>query len=173
MKTPNKLLPAKVIYQTGVTMVELLIYMGLFMGFITILSGLFLSTLEAHTDSTANAHIDQDSWYILSRLQYDFSLATAVVTPASNGDTTSTLVLNQAGTQVTYSLVGDKLSLTKNSVTEPLVNQEVNVSNLTFQRLGNLNGLSSVKIQMDVTDDFRTQPQHLNFTLGIRWKKTI
>ena len=152
----------------GLTIVELLLYMGLFMGFIAILSALFVSTLDVQSDSTATSHTDQDSWYVLNRLQYDLYRADSVITPANNGDTSTSLVLDVGGSQVTYSLVNNQLSITENSVTEPIVSNQVTTSNLSFQRLGNDGGAATITVQMELQNSVSDQVKAIDVTVGLR-----
>lgn len=154
--------------QKGFTLVELLLYMGLFMGFIAILSALFVSTLDVQSESTATSHTDQDSWYVSNRLQYDLYRADAIVLPANNGDSSSSLVLDIGGSEVTYSLVGDQLAITENSQTTPIVSNNVSVSGLNFIRLGNDGGAISITTEMQMQNSVSNQAKDFDVTVGLR-----
>lgn len=151
----------------GFSIVELLLYMGLFMGFLTILGAFFVTTLETQSDAVATSKVDQDSWYVLTRLQRDLYQASNIITPAANGESASELVLDIEGTQVTYSLVDDKLVISQDSETLPLVSNGVVVNNLSFTKLGN-EDTSSVDVQMDLSDTTGEQTKNIDFTVGLR-----
>ncbi len=152
---------------SGFSIVELLLYMGLFVGFLTILSAFFVATLEAQVDAVSTSHEDQDSWYILSRLQNDVYQATDVVTPAANGDESTELVLDMDGTEVTYSLVNNKLVITQDLETAQLLSENIMASNLSFERLGN-DYTGSIIIHLDLLDNSGNQLRDLDFTVGLR-----
>jgi len=154
--------------QAGFTIVELLLYMGLFMGFMTILSALFVSTLESQTDTTSISHTDQDAWYLMNRLEYDLYRADSVISPANNGDTSDILVIDIDGTQITYSLVGDVFTINESSQSANLVSGEVKASNLSFKRLGNEDGLSSITVGVQLQNSIISQVKDVDLTIGIR-----
>lgn len=155
-------------YSMGFTIVELLLYMGLFMGFLTILSGLFVSTLDSQTDSTTISHTDQDAWYLMNRFEYDLYRADSVITPANNGDVSDSLVIDVDGSLITYSLVGDSLFITQNSQTDKIVSGEVTVSNLSFKRLGNESGLATITVEAQLQNSIVGQIKDFDITIGIR-----
>lgn len=158
----------RLLKQSGFSIVELLIYMGLFSGFLVILSALFISTLEAQSDASATSHTDQDSWYVYSRLQHDLYQASSITTPANNGDETNSLVLEVDGSTITYSLVNNQLAITKDAQTDPIVSGEVSVSNLNFKRLGNESGTSSILVNMQLQNSVSVQVKDVNITVGLR-----
>lgn len=59
------------ILQKGFTLVELLIYMGIFSILLFVLLQLFSAILSTHAESQATSGLSQDSNYIFSRLSYD------------------------------------------------------------------------------------------------------
>lgn len=154
--------------QAGFSLIELLIYMGLFSGFLLVLGALFVSTLEAQQDASTSSHSDQDSWYVLSRLQHDLYQATSVVVPSNLGEQNSSLILDLDGSQVTYSLIENKLAITKNSESTSLVSEHVSVSNLSFTRLGNEGGTSSIIVEMQLQNSTDDQKKDINIVVGIR-----
>jgi hypothetical protein len=122
-------------WNSGVTLVELLIYMGLLAGFVVIISGVFVAMLDSKTQIIDSSTLNQDNTYILQRLQYDISRASAITTPATNGTTTSNLVLTVPEGTLTYSVTNEQLNLTKTTA-------------LSFKRLGNTDGMSTITISL-------------------------
>lgn len=152
----------------GFTIVELLLYMALFTGFMTILSGLFISTLETQLDASANSKTSQDSWYLFSRLGYDMYRATSITNPATNGETTTTLTFENDTATVTYSLVGGKIVITEDGVTTPIISENVTATNLNFNRLGAQDGKSTISVHFELQGGADQPVQTVEFTLGQR-----
>lgn len=150
------------------TLVELLIYMALFIGFLMILSALFISILDTQLNSSTSSQIDQDSWYLINRLQYDVYRADNIELPAANGEESDVLVLDVDGSSITYLINNDKLSIIENSQIRPLVNPETSVLNLNFKKLGNDDGTSTITIYLQLKNLANSKTNNLNFTVGLR-----
>jgi type II secretory pathway pseudopilin PulG len=159
--------------QRGFTLVELIIYMGLFMGFMFILSGLFVSTLDVQRESIQTATIEQDGHYVFARLQYDVGRATDLVFPANNGDTENSLLLDTPDGQVNYFLEGGQLKVTPGALeTQTISSQDVRVTHLEFQRLGNEDGFPTVRMTIRLESDYfgtsNIESRVLTYTFGLR-----
>jgi type II secretory pathway component PulJ len=160
------------IKKTGFTLVETLLYFGLFSILLFVLARLFVSILQVKAESESVSSVQQDSRYILARLEYDFAQASSVTTPATLGTSGSTLVLQINGVANTYSLVNSKLQVVNNQGTFIMNSSESQASNLTFKRLGHAGGKPTIKIQVSVesktvTDKGR-ETRIISTTLGIR-----
>jgi hypothetical protein len=157
----------------GITLVELLIYMGLFTGFLVILSGVFVSTLEVQSESSQTARIEQDSQYLFARLQYDVSRADDLISPAVNGETTNSLVIAVTEGELTYFIENGQLKLSLSGGTsEVITSTGITVSLLEFQRLANEDGIPSVRTQIQLNStalgSFSPETRDLTYTLGLR-----
>ena len=150
------------------TLIEVLIYMALFVGFLMILSALFISILDTQLTSSTTAQIDQDSWYVLRRMHYDFYRADSIELPVNNGEESNVLTLNIAGNQITYLLNNNKLSINENGITYSLLNQDTNASNLSFKKLGNEDGSATITVYVQLKNLASAKTKTLNFTLGLR-----
>lgn len=137
--------------KSGTTLIELIIYMGIFGIILIVLSNFFISTIEIKRESEAISYTAQDVRFLLQRLTYDIKNATSISTPASLGSQGSTLVTDVNGVTHTYTLTGSNLTL--NGI--QLNGYNTNISNLTFQRLGNNGGKHSIKISLTVTGKVR------------------
>jgi hypothetical protein len=146
--------------------------MGIFMGFLTLLSGLFVSTLDVQKNATETARIEQDSQYLFSRFQYDITRASQVVTPATNGSTTQTLELVTPSGNLTYSVQNNRLSLTTAAGTESLTSPEISVTSISFTKLGDDNGASTLRLQINLQSSYpgesAPESRELTYTFGIR-----
>lgn len=137
--------------KAGTTLIELIIYMGIFGIILIVLSNFFVSTIEIKRESEAISYTAQDVRFLLQRLTYDIKNATSISTPATLGAQGSTLVTVANGVTNIYTLTGTNLTL--NGV--QLNGYNTNISNLSFQRLGNNGGKHSIKIALTVTGKVR------------------
>jgi type II secretory pathway pseudopilin PulG len=131
----------------GFTIVELLIYSGLLAILITILTRLFTATVDVQLSSEAASAVEEDSRYIYSRLAYDITRADSIVTLASPGESSNSLTITIGSVANTYSMIGNNLMLG----TDQLNSSGTILSNLSFYRLGNVNGKDSIQIKFTIT----------------------
>lgn len=122
--------------QTGVTLIEMLIVMGLLATFLLLLATIFTETLDTETQTRSYSAVVSEGRFIVARLDYDIARASAVTTPAAPGDTSNSLVLTIGGSAYTYGLNDSHLELTDTSGTADLSSSDVQVSNLSFQTVG-------------------------------------
>lgn len=135
--------------QKGFTIVELLVYMGLFSIMIGLLLQIFLTTLESQRESNANSEADENGRFILSRFIYDISRATSVASPSA-GTTGSVLVLN-IGDNNTYRLdTNNNLQLVNTNGTDVLNGYDTSISNLSFQYIGTSTTSGTIKLTYTV-----------------------
>ena len=125
--------------QKGITVVELLLYMGILTILLTILTSVFTSALDVQSESNAVSSVEQDGNYILARLAYDIHRAQSINIPATNGTTSNSFQIVVDGINYTYSIdVNNNLILVNNLGTNNLNNYATSISNLSVQRLGNV-----------------------------------
>jgi competence protein ComGF len=152
----------------GFTLVEILIYMTLFVGFLMLLSALFISILDTQLNSSTSSQIDQDSWYLINRLQYDVYRANSIELPVNNGEESDTLILDISGSSITYSASNDKLTITENGQSYSLINPDSRILNLSFKKLGNVDGSSTISVYLELKNFASAKTKILNFTVGLR-----
>src|SRR3990167_7290655 len=70
---------------SGFTIVELVIYMGLFSILLVVMTQLFISTLKVQLSSESTSNVEQDSRFILARMMFDTQNASDIVIPATLG----------------------------------------------------------------------------------------
>lgn len=139
--------------QSGVTVVELLLYMIILSVLLTILTSIFVSALDVQSESNATSSVQQDGNYILARLSYDIHRAQSINTPASNGVTSNNFQIVVGGINYTYSTdANNNLILTNNLGANNLNNYDSSVSAFSVQRLGNTGGVeNTLKINFTLT----------------------
>ena len=157
---------------SGFTLIELLIYMGILSVFLIILTDVFVSILGVKLESSSYSSVEQDGRYIINRLSYDIRRATSITTPSSPGQNSSSLILVIGGINYTYSLNSNNLVLTSNSLSNNLNSNLTRISNLQFQRIGNVGGKNIIQVNFTVTST--VQPKSgpaqkvYEFSSGIR-----
>ncbi len=137
----------------GTTLIELLIYIGLLAIFISVLTGLFGTSMDIFLSSQSNTGMAVDSTYILSRLTYDIQRAETISTPSDHGDSSSSLTLVIDGVSHSYSINGSgDLVYTNNLGSFNLNSHTARVSSMVFSKIGNAGGVeSTIKVDMLLT----------------------
>lgn len=136
---------------SGFTLVELLIFMGLFSVILVVLSSLFAAIIQQQLENQGMSAVETDTTYLTSRLAYDFDRATTIIEPVGNGDSSQILTLEIGGQEYEYSLTGETLELTTPSETVALTSPRTRVSNVQFQKIGNESGVPTVRVQMTLS----------------------
>jgi hypothetical protein len=142
----------KIFFQKGTTMVELILYMSILTGLLTMLTSIFVSAIDVQSESIATSSVEQDGNYILARLGYDIHRAQNIYYPEDNGDTENHFTIVIGVEHYTYSIdVNNNLILTNDSGVKKLNNYGSNVSDLSVRRLGNGVKEDTLKISFTVT----------------------
>src|SRR3989344_9129108 len=163
----------------GFTLVELLLYIGVFSILVVALFQLFTSIIDTQIESQSTSSVFLDGQYILNRFKYDMERAKSIIIPSSPGEQGSTAKLSIENTTYTYFLVSGNLTLTNDvaSTTDQLNSADTIVSNLNFTRLSDTQGKNTdtLTISFRLTSNIikRGGPKAENFktTIGIRPKQ--
>lgn len=139
-------------YKQGFTLIELLLFMGLFTIILGVLTNLFSVIIDTQAEVESTSAVENDSKFITTRLMYDIQRAQSISVPASLGAQTSTLSLVIDGNVFLYSVVDGNLMLTANSQSDMLNTHLTQVTNLSFQRFGNVGGKNAVQLKMTLED---------------------
>ncbi len=143
--------------KNGFTLIELILFMGIFSILLYMITNIFVTTLDAKRESESYSGITQDGTYILNRLQYDIARAETITTPLTLGEQTSTLQMTIDGVTNTYALDNDNLILVVGEESLALNGYDTTVTNLTFRRLGNANGKNSIQVSYQLTSKTNTR----------------
>ena len=124
--------------ESGFSLVELLLYMGLLSFLLIVLTRIFTSALDVELESEAGSAIQQDGNYILAKLTYDIHRANSISIPSANGGTGSSFRIVIGGENYTYAVdASNNLILTNNSGVNTLNSFDSSVPSFSVQRLGN------------------------------------
>lgn len=145
--------------QNGFTIIEFLIYIGIFSILITLLTNVFFSILDSQEESEATSAVDENGRYILGRFIYDISRAQSILTPTTIGTQNNSLQLQINNINYRYSLdTGGNLQITDTTDAigpDNLNGYDATISALSFQRIGKSNGDNTVLVSFTVNS--RTQ----------------
>ncbi len=135
----------------GFTMVELLLYMGIFSILLIVLMQIFTSILSTHAESRTTSSVDQDGSYILARLAYDVGRSQNIAEPAL-GTSGTTLHIVGAGIDEIYEKIGEDLFLKNNTTgTKDKLNSTYTGADVNFTTIGNNNPGSKVTVKIVLT----------------------
>lgn len=158
--------------KNGFTLIELVLFMGLFSILLVILTTVFTALVQKQLEIQSISSVESDRDYILSRLKYDISRASAIQIPETPGETTQQLVLVIDGQTTIYELQNSALELTINNDTQRMNNVNTNISNLIFTRVGNASGTAQVKvtltIESNILEAYGQRSASINTFLGLR-----
>src|SRR5579864_470557 len=129
------LLYRKYNYQSGLTLIELVVYLGMLVLLISVLSSIFSAIVDVQLNSNSTSGVNQDGAYILAKLNHDIASTSAILVPANPGNQTSTMQVTINSINYTYSLnSSNNLQIVNNSTNETNVLNSYNtsVSGLTF-----------------------------------------
>ena len=138
----------------GVTLIEIMLYMGILSIFLVVLTDIFVAILNVRSESEAASAVEEDGRFILSRLSYDISRADGVTNPSSIGQTASPLRIFIGGETYTYSILGSYFTLTNDQGVNFLNSSETTISNILFTRIGNASvpgTKDNIKLQFTLT----------------------
>ncbi len=131
----------------GVTIVELLIYLGLSTIMLVVLAELFGAILDESTKTQNYSAVQTDGRYILGRLKTQLNNADSVSVPANLGDTSSSLELVIGGQTHRYYVSNEKLYLNNGSGDYLVSHLDSRITNATFTKTGNSSGKPVILIE--------------------------
>ena len=142
---------SRIFNSRGFTLVELLIYMALLAIFLLTLTDILVSILDVRSESEATSNVEQDGRFIVSRLSYDIGRASVVISPPM-GTIGDTLRITLDGAGNAYSVINGKLQVVNYMTLETnnLNGSETSISSISFQRIGNVGGKDTIKIQFTI-----------------------
>lgn len=153
----------------GSTLIELLLYMVIFVSLLGMLLGVFSSIINVQLESEATSSVTTDGKFILARIGYDIGQAQTISSPAAPGAGGDSFQLEINGVTYAYAQSNGTLTLTAGSTTDMLTGIDTSISNLTFLRLGNGGGKHSIRISFTLTSKTvkRTGPEVRSFQTTI------
>ncbi len=161
--------------EKGTTLIELIIFMGIFsilmIGLFQLMTAVFDSQLEAQSTSS----VSQDARYILNKLTSQIKNSDSVVSPIA-GSQSATLTTSDGSTTYTYSLSNGNLTLSNSSLgtTDQLNSVNTSISNLSFSTLADTRNKNANTVTIQFTLNSKVlrrggmQSENYKATVGIR-----
>lgn len=119
----------------GFTLIELIIYVALISIFITGAVTFALNVIAGRQKSTNQTIITSEAQTLLSRINYEISIAQKL-----NSLSSTQIILEDAGGNLTIiELSGSTINFTQNTTTLPLSSNQIEVTNLSFTNLSSAN----------------------------------
>lgn len=164
------------LWQAGFTMIEFVVYIGIFIVLVGILTGVFTSILDNQLTTESTSSIDENQHYMLSRLTYDINRSQSIITPASPGLQTSNLQLQINNINYSYSLDSNGnfqlKDITDNLGPYNLNDYDASISAVQFTRIGNVGGKNTIQVAFTITSKTlqrgKTQSKSFATTIGTR-----
>jgi prepilin-type N-terminal cleavage/methylation domain-containing protein len=137
--------------QSGVTLIEMLVVMGLLSTMLVLIATIFTSAADVQQESQSYSSTLSSGRFMMARLNYDIARASAVTAPSSLGATSPSLDLTVNGASYAYNTSGSNMTLTDTTGTDSLNSADVTVSNVNFQELGNTGGEPTIVYSFTLT----------------------
>lgn len=134
----------------GYTLVELVLFMGLFSVLLVMIANIFTVLVDKQLEIQSLTYVEADSSYLIDRLRYDIHRADSVSFPASIGDSENSLSLDIGGETFTYGTSGNLFQLTNTQGVFALNSLRTRVTNVSFERSGNIGGEEAITIDFTV-----------------------
>lgn len=138
---------------SGTTIVELTLYMGLLSIFIIILFNLFTAILSTQTRSVAVSLVQTNGNFLLTKLTSDINRADSIVLPLAIGASASSMVLKVGTTNATYSISNGRLVIADGSGSNNLNDSDTTISDFVVIKLGNAGGKPGLQISFTITSN--------------------
>jgi prepilin-type N-terminal cleavage/methylation domain-containing protein len=161
----------KINLRKGFTLVELIIYMGIFSVLIFIFTDIFVSSIQTKTSGEATAYVNQDANFILRKFEHDLNNANVISqpVPSVSSDSLDFIIYGQP---VTYRLNNGILERVNGAEINSLNSFGTTVTGLTFTNLGNMEGKGVIRIDITLESKARVnnRPEVINLqtTVGLR-----
>lgn len=153
------------------SLIELIIFMGIFSILIFIFTDIFVSALKTKTLEEATASVNQDANFILTKLQYDVNNASSITQPEL-GATSGSLYMTIDGVGVLYRINAGSLERVVGTEAISLNGYNSTITSLSFRNIGISEGKSSVKIFLTIESkgkvNNRSEFINLETTAGLR-----
>jgi|SRR6185369_3263203 len=158
---------------SGFTLIELVLSMGILMILIGILTTVFGQILDVQINSKSVSTVDQNGRYILARLMHDMQSASSIASPSAVGQSSNTLKILVNSIDYTYSVSSSgNFVLVNNNGTDALNTNAASISGVTFTRLGNGSTSDTVRVGFTVTSRAQraqgSETKNFQTTLGLQ-----
>jgi type II secretory pathway pseudopilin PulG len=133
--------------QKAFTLVEIILFMGLFSILLFVMLDLFTVSLQIKTKAESVSSIHQDGRYILEKVMNDLNNSQFIISPAL-GNSSNTLQFVLYGSPRTYRLNNNNFEYIDDTGTHVLNSYDTQITQLSFSRYGNTNGRNTLSVNI-------------------------
>ena len=156
----------RALHTRGFSLVELIIYIGVFAVIFTVVGNSFYTFIRAEARAESSAFVDEALRFAGETITRDIERASLVITPTKTA-TSSALVLIRDGEQVVYTFVDGVLTRQIGTSTpESLTAQTVRFTTTSFSRVENYQAVpnaSSTSIYWELSAKHRNEAPEFSF----------
>ncbi len=135
----------------GFTLIETIIYMGIFSTLLIVLSTLFSTIVDQQFNNKTASFLDSDYSFITSRLMYEAQNSSGILTPNEIGDESQLVTFETPFGEKIIRTRNNNLELVSLGTVEILNSQNTTIQDVRFKRLGNLNGRQAVEFKAEIS----------------------
>ena len=121
----------------GFSLVEILLYIAILSIFLIVALDIFIASFDVAARSEAVSLVDEEASFLAKRLAFDIRRAQKITLPAALGEVSSQLDLLINSSTYSYSQSATSLILTTPTGINNLNGNQVKITGLSFQKLGN------------------------------------
>jgi len=137
----------------GFTLVELIIYMGLFATVLLLITGFLWMIILGNIKEAAYQEVQQNSRFAMTKIEQEIKKAVGINSPIP-GSSSNTLILRMADSSLTsFDISGGKLRMTKGINSYYLTTDQVIINNNSLQFTNNsyVNTPGIIQVKMEIS----------------------
>lgn len=141
-------------HREGFTLIEILIATAIFIVIIVAFISILLSVTQVQVQSSSAAAVNQESQFLLQKLEYYVQTASLIQIPQDTATATLQLYMASSSADPTYITLASGtvyLQQTATGTLQALTSNKVTVSNLSFTRRANPPGHDTVAISFNIS----------------------
>lgn len=165
--------------QNGFTLVEVILYVGIFSLIISGIVGLAALSIAQRTKNQTRADLDYQGQAVMSLITKSIRQAKSVTSPSpGSSDSTLTLAMNDPSVDPTIfddlnHASFDSVEINEAGTTSQLTNSRVTLSNLKFSNMSVGSTTNSIMVQFDLTYRNQLNRREFDYTQSFSGGATI
>ena len=143
----------KMMCRSGFTLMELALYIAILAVMTIVVSNTFLILNKGGVNVEAKSELNSNFHFVIEKIKRDVSSATAISSPAGAGANSTLLEVTVGGQLIKYTVSNNRVGRQSNNLPIEYVSSDsVNITNLNFLRLENINTyLGKKRISIEIT----------------------
>lgn len=135
----------------GFTLIELLIYTAI-LSIVLVFTGQYLFSIgQARLTNNSRTEVAKNAEMVINKIKLDFTDLNSLIVPSDASQTNNLQITDSNDNDINYQLINNILVRSVNLVKNDLTNNQVNISNLSFQKITNTGGKETIQIKFTLT----------------------